>query len=474
MPGDGNLLLVGVGGSGTTTALSSIALSLAATHDPDDLHLYVVDFGAGGLDALGCLPHTGAVIAADERERQQRLVRHLTAELARRRPLARPRHGEPPVVVLIDGMAAFRSAWDETDPSHLFDDVVRLFSDGPDVGIHMAISADRAGAIPTAISAVARQRLVFRLGERLDYTLFGISVSAVPTLGPGGAIAAESGTVVQIGRPVPSLEQAVSRLIETAGPAIARPPATIGELPSDVEVGDLVDSARIDDHRWLLPLGIGDRTLAPAGITLFPGDHAIVAGPSRSGRTTTLQTAARVMKAAAPAVTLVAVTSARSRLATTPGLHRVLPADADRPAIDAIGQLAGPVLVLVDDADLMEDDHGGFTALLGLRRPDLHVIASGRAEALRSQYAHWTRALRASRAGVLLQPDPDLDGDLLGTRLPRRAPVRLIRGRGYLVTGGDTEAAQIAGCGMNCHETAWDGTVSGTSSAGFRVRGAPP
>jgi S-DNA-T family DNA segregation ATPase FtsK/SpoIIIE len=74
----------------------------------------------------------------------------------------------------------------------------------------------------------------------------------------------------------------------------------------------------------------------------------------------------------------------------------------------------------------------------------VHLVVAGRADALRAQYAHWTRAVRRSRLGVLLQPNPDVDGDLLGVQLPRRAPVAMVRGRGYVVNGGDVELAQLA------------------------------
>ena len=43
-PGDGNLMLYGVVGSGTTTALATLAVGLARSSDPNDLHLYVLDF----------------------------------------------------------------------------------------------------------------------------------------------------------------------------------------------------------------------------------------------------------------------------------------------------------------------------------------------------------------------------------------------------------------------------------------------
>ena len=55
--------------------------------------------------------------------------------------------------------------------------------------------------------------------------------------------------------------------------------------------------------------------------------------------------------------------------------------------------------------------------------------------------------MRRSRLGVLLQPDVDVDGDLLGTVLPRRpamATVAPLPGRGYLVVDGRPELVQLA------------------------------
>jgi S-DNA-T family DNA segregation ATPase FtsK/SpoIIIE len=165
--------------------------------------------------------------------------------------------------------------------------------------------------------------------------------------------------------------------------------------------------------------------------------------PGRRARaSTTLATIARVVRAGRPACRIVAVTAGRSPLDTSPDVDEVL-----RPDDHRLGQLADDAraaLVLVDDADLVDDDAGLLTTLLGRRRPGLHVVAAGRNEALRAAYGHWSRPLRASRAAILLQPDLDLDGDLAGTTLPRRSIVTLGRGRGYLVCGGELDVVQIA------------------------------
>jgi S-DNA-T family DNA segregation ATPase FtsK/SpoIIIE len=45
---------------------------------------------------------------------------------------------------------------------------------------------------------------------------------------------------------------------------------------------------------------------------------------------------------------------------------------------------------------------------------------------------------------VLLVPDHDLDGDLLGVTLPRQDRMAPVPGRGYLVANGSVEGIQLA------------------------------
>ena len=116
---------------------------------------------------------------------------------------------------------------------------------------------------------------------------------------------------------------------------------------------------------------------------------------------------------------------------------------ADVVATDAaeLARLAAASVVLVDDADLVADD-GTIAALLA--RADCHVAAAVHPDVLRSSYGHWAHQVRRSRLGVVLQPDVDLDGDLLGAVLPRRQVVPARPGCGYLVVDGRAELVQLA------------------------------
>jgi S-DNA-T family DNA segregation ATPase FtsK/SpoIIIE len=211
-------------------------------------------------------------------------------------------------------------------------------------------------------------------------------------------------------------------------------PAPIAALPPQVRV-EALSPACTSTRPWVVPVGLADRDLEEAALVLHDGDHILVAGPSRSGRSSILALLARRLDGAAH----VAAIAPRP----SPPLRD---APLDQFVTDASQLMLpdGPIVVLVDDAEWVADRDGVLATLLASGRPDVHVAAAVRADALRASYGHWAHAVRRSRLGVLLRPDPMVDGDLLGAALPRRAAPRL-PGRGYLVVDGDASLVQFAG-----------------------------
>lgn len=447
----GNLLLVGVVGSGTTTALSSVALAAASQRAPEMLHLYVLDFGAGELSPLSGLPHTGAFVGAGEQERQLRLVDLLFGELARRKPLGPRARSEPRVIVLVDNFDGLAEAL-QAGAGIPFERFKRVYAEGPEVGIHVAASAFRLGALPSALVALTQQKLAFRLADVQDYSTFGLRPRQVPTFVPGRAVASESARVVQVGRPANGVADAVAQLA-SAHPAPVRPPAAVGVLPDLVPAAQVARAARLADDPLFLPLGIGDRELSVVGLEFQEGDGALVAGPGRSGKTSTLAAIAEVVHRAGQQVATVGVAFGRSPLAARSGLDTVARNPAELQAL-AQAVMADPrrQLVLVDDAERVDDPEGALAGLLAAGRPDVHVVVAAAPDALRRLYGHWTVPVRRSQLGVLLRPEVDLDGDMLSVRLPRQLRVGMRPGRGFLVRGTDVELIQVAAPGLDSSE----------------------
>jgi S-DNA-T family DNA segregation ATPase FtsK/SpoIIIE len=445
----GNLLMYGIGGSGTTTALATLALSLAETSDPARLHIYVMDFGAGELGALAGLPHVGAVLGAPEHERQSRLLKRLRGELAARRsmdPVARA--AAPRIVVLLDGYGGFASEHGDIGGDALREALARVWADGAEVGIHVAIAADRLGAVPTALASLAQQRLAFQLADVADYAQFGLMRRAIPHFVPGRAVVGGSAQVIQVARVDPArplAEEIPARAVRLGGatPAEGGPPP-IGVLPESVGVEALLGAGRAEREPLFIPFGIGDETLEPAGFELYEGDHAMIAGPARTGRTTSLLVVAEVVSRLYPDIPLVGVATRRSALRECGALSRIVT------SVDELGELVAQLreserlqMLLIDDADMVDDPTRALSDLFGASRANLHTIVAGRADALRT-LGHWSVGARRSRTGLLLQPDVQIDGPLLGVTLPRRPTPPVRPGCGYRVDPGGFELVQVA------------------------------
>jgi S-DNA-T family DNA segregation ATPase FtsK/SpoIIIE len=228
-----------------------------------------------------------------------------------------------------------------------------------------------------------------------------------------------------------------------ATPAEGGPPP-VGVLPESVGVEALLGAGRAERDPLFIPFGIGDETLEPAGFELYEGDHAMIAGPSRTGRTTALLVVAEVLSRLYPDIPLVGIATRRSALRECAALSRVVTAAEDLgELVTELREAERPHVLLVDDADVVDDPTRGLSDLFGAPRANLHAIVAGRTDALKT-LGHWSVGVRRSRTGLLLQPDVQIDGPLLGVTLPRRPTPPVRPGCGYRVDPGGFELVQVA------------------------------
>src|SRR5699024_10190101 len=103
-----------------------------------------IDFGASGLTMLEELPHVGTIVSGDDEERVIRLLRTLrqliderAKEFAKHRARTVAEYRElagkpdtPRILLLVDGMAAFREAYDYSNLSKWFTTFVQIATDG--------------------------------------------------------------------------------------------------------------------------------------------------------------------------------------------------------------------------------------------------------------------------------------------------------------------------------------------------------
>lgn len=261
----------------------------------------------------------------------------------------------------------------------------------------------------------------------------------------GRAVDAGTKLVVQLAHPGDDTELA-ARVADLAERDEGGPrPEPVRTLPTAVTLADLPDRSRRDGDAYRLTLGIADDDLGPADLLLEPGDHALIAGAPRAGKSTLLVSIAHQLRRVDPDALMVGLCGERSPLreaadvfdgvGSVEGLARYLKAAVDEDR---------RWLVLVDDAPRLADVDDALSGVVGAGRPGLHVIVAGRSDDFRRALSHWSRPVRDARNGALLQPNLSADGDLLGTRLPRKVNIPLVVGRGFVVNLGDPVLAQTA------------------------------
>lgn len=424
----GHLLLVGGVGSGTTTTAFTIAASCVRSSPAAELHLYVLDGnGEERYDLLADADHCGAVVRLAERERTDRLLGRLDAELDRRVATGDRR---PSVVVVIDGLRPVRSALaPRADSVERLD---RILQDGPAAGIVVcatagASSADTLGALPAV-------RWVFELDEDRPHR----SAGTRPVV-PGRVRLADSGLMAQV-----VFEPDVV-LPPAAGRAAGGPPP-IETLPDVVDAVELdaaeLDAAVVDraappvagrsnaGHRSLL-VGIAADDLSPAHLEVPRGDHVFIGGGARTGTSTALRQLVVAWRRLHPDGLVVDVDC---RNVFEPGVLDVSDEHLDAP----------PLLLAVDDADRVQDPTGALLSLVTGRRAGVTVIAAARLEAVRVAYGHWVREVTRNRCGLIMTSATDIDGELLGVSLPRRSMIPARAGLAWMVDGRGHRLVQVA------------------------------
>ncbi|GAB4099144.1 FtsK/SpoIIIE domain-containing protein [Sinomonas halotolerans] len=456
---DGNLALYGTGGSGKSAALRTVAVAAAVTVRGGPVQVYGIDAGSRGLHMLEGLPHVGAVIDADDTERVGRLMRRLGALVDERSErYAAARAGsvgeyrrlagapdEARIIVLIDGMGAFRELYEYSSDSAVFDLLTQLASDGRAVGVHLVMTGDRTTSIPASIASSVQKRIVLRMTGEDDYMMFGEPKDVVtPQSPPGRGVV--GGLEVQLAILGGNANVALqAREIGRLAAAMRR--QGVPEAPGVQNLPDVVLGAELPADGGRVPLGIEDASLEPLWVD--PSGAFLLAGAPGSGRTTALVALAAGLRRVRPGVRRVYVGARKSAIASLPLW------DASYTGEDAVAQAAEELQLDVGTREfaLFAEGIADFdstlaeSALTGLvtamDREGLWVVGEAETSAWSSAWS-LSQPFKNGRRGLLLNPG-EHDGDsLLNTSLGRIRSPQYVPGRGYYVARGRASKVQTA------------------------------
>jgi len=322
----GNVAIVGGPQSGKSTALRTLIMAAAATHTPEQIQFYCLDFGGGTLGSLTGLPHVGSVAGRMDSDRIRRTVAEVTGLLRAREqrfrelgiesirdfrqrkarlaalppeeaaldPLSADHFGD--VVLAVDGWATIRSDFETLEPA-----LQSIAIQGLSYGVHLAITATRWMEIRPAVKDMMGTRVELRMGDPMDSDVGRKFAELVPVGRPGRGMSADRLHIL-IGLPRLDSSSDVEDL--PAGAAAAceavhthygdREAPRVRMLPHDVDLDAVTAAAAAAGAlgRNKVAIGVSESELAPVVLDFDVQPHLVVFGDSECGKTGLLRTVA--------------------------------------------------------------------------------------------------------------------------------------------------------------------------------------
>jgi S-DNA-T family DNA segregation ATPase FtsK/SpoIIIE len=386
----GNVVVVGGPQSGKSTALRTLIMAAAATHTPEQLQFYCLDFGGGTLTSLAHLPHVGGVAGRMDSDAIRRTVAEvsgvlrareqlfrelgiesmrdfrqrkahldtLAPEVAARDPLGADRFGD--VVLVIDGWASIRSDFEALEPV-----LQSLAIQGLSYGVHLVISASRWMEIRPAVKDMLGTRIELRLGDPLDSEVGRRFAELVPIGRPGRGINAERLHIL-IALPrldsssdVEDLPAGVARAVESMRAHYGtRQAPRVRMLPHHVDRAQVVSTAR--DTGMLsasrVVIGLNEEELAPVVVDFDAQPHLVALADAECGKTGLLRNiAAGVMEHATPSqAKLILVDFRRTMLGVVDDEYLGGYATATQSCTDLMAALAAKLRERLPPADITQ------------------------------------------------------------------------------------------------------------------------
>jgi DNA segregation ATPase FtsK/SpoIIIE, S-DNA-T family len=464
----GNLAVYGTGGSGKSGLLRTLAIAAGRGDAGGPCRVYGLDFGARGLDMLEELPHVGSIIRGEDHERLSRLLgdlRELLDERAGR--YAKAKAGsiaeyrqltdspqEPRILLLVDGIGAFRLAYEATNRVRWFELFQSIAVDGRPVGVHIVVSADRAAAVPSSLGSAIQARVVLRLADEGDYGTLGEPADVLDATSPPGRglVAGDEVQVAILGGTRSTLAQA--QAIADLAARLRR--QGVPEAPAVQRLSEEVWLDELPARAAGLPvIGVAGTHLGPQGFP--PSGSFIVTGPPGSGRSTALATVLTSIRRSIDGVQVHYIGNRRSPLATLSFLASSSLSAGEAAAV--AGRLTAeltaaehsePVMVIVEGVG----DYLNGPADMSLQQltrallaEDQLIVFEGETSTM-GQGSSLLSLAKAGRSGLALQPE-SAEASVFRSEFPRLRRAELPAGRGVLVISGRPLLVQVARPGQD-------------------------
>jgi len=292
----GHTVIYGAPVTGKTTLLQTLIVSLAMTKRPDEVSIYVMDFGGWNMGVLREFPHVGGIANDNEPEKLKKLVLLLEDILQERKEkfssagvgnisAYRDSNEEriPDVFLIVDNFGAMIKMYPDLDAFF-----ISLTNSGANYGVYLVATATASNAVPMKISQNIKNALALQMIDKTDYTYIVGKVSGeLPAILGRGYAKGNPPLVFQTALPTPgSDDKAISDNIKRLAKVMQEKwdgdlPESIPEMPERIPYGSIKSSG--------IPVGLSVEKVRPVVYEYARQHYLLISGVEQSEKSAMLQ-----------------------------------------------------------------------------------------------------------------------------------------------------------------------------------------
>jgi len=174
----GNWIVYGMADSGKEEMINSFVYSCIMTYSPQELNMYLLDFGAETLKMYRKAPQVGDVVLQNDTDKVANLWKMITEKIAARKKLFADYGGDfisyfkatgkilPNIIVIINGFELYNENFgDET-----FDLLTTITRDCQKYGVYFIMTSTTSNGIRSKLAQYLPNHLVFQMNDKYDYS----------------------------------------------------------------------------------------------------------------------------------------------------------------------------------------------------------------------------------------------------------------------------------------------------------------
>lgn len=289
---DGHTVIYGAPGTGKTTFLQTMILSICKCYRPDEVSIYVMDFGGWNMGLFRRFPHVGGVANDNENEKIHKLIRLLSKELEQRKLrfagegvgniiAYRDATGEkiPFIVLIVDNFTPVFNLYPEFE-----DFFITYTREGGNYGLYLVTVTNNVMGMGYKISQNIKNAIALQMTDKSDYSqIVGRNYGLEPEKTPGrGLVKSVSPLEFQTALPIKGSGdgdrankiKALADRMDTAWSG--NKAKVIPIMPELIAFGSVKGAGVV--------LGLSSQDVEPVEISFDSSHYILISGKSQSGK----------------------------------------------------------------------------------------------------------------------------------------------------------------------------------------------